>query len=95
MTVDQIQSFPTFDELLKVVSPVLQTGAAEFGGRISENRDKAKDAAKKSRDERRAKIDSLEQTVSDLEGKIEGMKGVLVVLVNKGVVDKAEVANWL
>lgn len=95
MSVEQIQSFPTFEELLKVVSASLQPGAAEFGERIKENRDKAKDAAKKSRDERRAKIDSLEQTVSDLEGKITGMKGVLLALVRKGLLSEGEVGAWM
>ncbi len=95
MSVDQIQSFPTFEELLKMVSSSLRPGAAEFGERIKENRDKAKDAAKKSRDERRAKIDSLEKTVAELEGTIEGMRGVLATLVTKGLLDQGEMAVWL
>jgi hypothetical protein len=95
MTVEQIQAFPTFEELLKKVSPELQSAAAEFGERIKENRDKAKDAAKKSRDERKAKIDSLEQTVSELEGKIEGMQAVMMALVSQGVLSEAEVRTWM
>jgi hypothetical protein len=95
MTVEQIQAFPTFEELLKKVSPELQSAAAEFGERIKENRDKAKDAAKKSRDERKAKIDSLEQTVSELEGKIEGMQAVMMALVSRGVLSEAEVRTWM
>ena len=95
MSADQIQSFPTFEELLKMVSPNLRSGATEFGERIKENRDKAKDAAKKSRHERRAKIDSLEETVADLEGKIEGMKGVMQALVSKGLLSQAEMAEWI
>ena len=95
MSVDQIASFPTFEELLKLVSPGLRTGAAEFGERIKENRDKAKDAAKKSRDERRLKIDTLEKSVSDLESKIVGMQGVFEALVRKGILSEADVISWM
>jgi len=95
MTVEQITSFPTFEELLKKVAPALQAGAAEFGERIKENRDKAKDAAKKSREERRQKIDSLEATVAQLEGHIQGMQGVFKALVAKGILSTAEIAMWI
>ena len=95
MTVEQIQAFPTFEELLKQVEPVKRAAAAEFGARIADNRDKAKDAAKKSREERKAKIDTLERTVSDLEGKIEGLQGVLLGLVARGVISETDVAAHL
>jgi hypothetical protein len=95
MTVEEIQAFPTYEELLKKVAPALRAGAAEFGERIKENRDKAKDAAKKSRDERRAKIDSLERTVAELEGKIEGMRGVMMALVSKGLLSEAEMRGFV
>lgn len=91
MTADVIQSFPTFEELLKVVSPELYAGAKEFGDRIKENRDKAKDAAKKSRDEKRNKIESLESTVRGLEDKLSAITGVLQALVQKGLLSEAEV----
>lgn len=91
MTADTIQSFPTFEELLKFVSPELYLGAKEFGERIKENRDKAKDAAKKSRDEKRNKIESLEKTVEGLESKLSAMQGVLMGLVRKGLLTEAEV----
>ena len=95
MTVDQITAYPTFEELLKKVAPALRLAATEFGERIKENRDKAKDAAKKSRDERRQKIDSLEKTVAELEGKIDGMKGVMMALVARGVLSQADVDAWM
>ena len=95
MSVDQIALFPTFEELLKVVSPELLGGAAEFGERIKENRDKAKDAAKKSRDERRVKIDTLEKTVLDLETKIVGMQGVFETLARKGLLSEADMISWM
>lgn len=95
MSIEEISNFPTFEDLLKKVEPSKQEAAAAFGARISENRDKAKDAAKKSREERKAKIDSLEKTVSDLEGKVEGLQSVLLALVARGVVSQAEVAAHL
>lgn len=95
MTIEEISNFPTFDDLLKKVDPAKQAAAAAFGARISENRDKAKDAAKKSREERKAKIDSLEQTVADLEGKVEGLQGVLLSLVARGLISQGEVAAHL
>lgn len=95
MTIDEISNFPTFEDLLKKVEPSKQAAAAAFGSRISENRDKAKDAAKKSREERKAKIDTLERTVSDLEGKVEGLQNVLLSLVARGLVSQSEVAVHL
>ncbi|KAK8866178.1 hypothetical protein IAR55_001329 [Kwoniella newhampshirensis] len=98
MTIVEIQSFPSFEELLKKVSPSLMAGAKEFGERIAENRDKAKDAAKKSRDERRAKIeraDVLEKKVEELEAQISGMTSVLLALVDRGILTKDQVKTYL
>ncbi|WVF70641.1 hypothetical protein IAT40_005434 [Kwoniella sp. CBS 6097] len=98
MDISTIQSFPTFEELLKKVDPSLVDGAREFGERIAENRDKAKDAAKKSRDERRAKIEraeELEKKVEDLQNTIKGMTSVLVALVDRGILSKDQVALYL
>ncbi|WVQ97293.1 hypothetical protein IAU59_004404 [Kwoniella sp. CBS 9459] len=98
MDIPTIQSFPTFEELLKKVEPSLVDGAREFGERIAENRDKAKDAAKKSRDERRAKIEraeELEKKVEDLQNTIKGMTSVLVALVDRGILSKDQVALYL
>ncbi|WVR06116.1 hypothetical protein IAU60_003146 [Kwoniella sp. DSM 27419] len=98
MDIATIQSFPTFEELLKKVQPGLVPGAREFGERIAENRDKAKDAAKKSRDERRAKIEraeTLEKKVEALESTIKGMTSVLMALVGRGVLSKEQVALYL
>ena len=95
MTMEQILAFPTFEELLKAVSPELRAGAADFGERIADNRDKAKDAAKKSREERKAKIESLETTVQGLEDKVKGMQGVLMGLVARGVLRVDEVKAFM
>jgi hypothetical protein len=95
MTMEQILAFPTFEQLLKAVSPELRAGAADFGERIADNRDKAKDAAKKSREERKAKIESLETTVQELEDKVKGMQGVLMGLVARGVLRVDEVKAFM
>ncbi|WWC58887.1 uncharacterized protein I303_101432 [Kwoniella dejecticola CBS 10117] len=98
MTIDQIQSYPTFDMLLKDVAASKVSAATEFGERISDNRDKAKDAAKKSRDERRAKIERseyLEKKVDDLENKLKGMTSVLLALVDRGIINKDQIAAYL
>ncbi|WWD17616.1 hypothetical protein CI109_102057 [Kwoniella shandongensis] len=98
MTITEIQSFPSFEELVKKVSPSLMPGAREFGERIAENRDKAKDAAKKSRDERRAKIERaevLEKKVEELETRISGMTSVLLALVDRGILTKDQVKSFL
>ncbi|WWC86531.1 uncharacterized protein L201_001408 [Kwoniella dendrophila CBS 6074] len=98
MDINQIQSYPSFDMLLKDVDPSRLTAATEFGERIADNRDKAKDAAKKSRDERRAKIERsefLEKKVEDLEIKLKGMTSVLLALVDRGILGKDQVASFL
>ncbi|OCF32828.1 hypothetical protein I316_05464 [Kwoniella heveanensis BCC8398] len=98
MDIPTIQSFPTFEELLKKVDPRFVDGAREFGERIAENRDKAKDAAKKSRDERRAKIEraeELEKKVEDLQNTVKGMTSVLIALVDRGILSKEQVALYL
>jgi polyhydroxyalkanoate synthesis regulator phasin len=95
MTVDEIQTFPTFEDLLRKVHPSKQAAAAEFGLRIADNRDKAKDAAKKSRDERRQKIESLEDTVQTLETKVVGLQNLLLQLVAKGLVSQGDIASLM
>ncbi|WWC66127.1 uncharacterized protein I206_100027 [Kwoniella pini CBS 10737] len=98
MTIDQIQSYPSFDMLLKDVEASKLPTARDFGERISDNRDKAKDAAKKSRDERRAKIERseyLEKKVDDLESKLKGMTSVLLTLVDRGIINKDQIASFL
>lgn len=95
MTMEQILAFPTYDELLKQVSPEKRAGAREFGERIAENRDKAKDAAKKSRDEKRQKIEQLEGQVDGLEDQVARMKEYLAVLLGSGRVSQVEVAEFL
>ncbi|WRT64429.1 uncharacterized protein IL334_001361 [Kwoniella shivajii] len=98
MDINQIQSYPSFDMLLKDVEASRVAAAKDFGERIADNRDKAKDAAKKSRDERRAKIersDVLEKKVEDLEAKLKGMTSVLLTLVDRGILNKDQVASYL
>ncbi|WVW82622.1 hypothetical protein I302_104633 [Kwoniella bestiolae CBS 10118] len=98
MDINQIQSYPSFDMLLKDVSEDKLQAAKEFGERIADNRDKAKDAAKKSRDERRAKIERseyLEKKVEDLESKLQGLTGVLMGLVDRGLIGKEQIASFL
>ncbi|WWD09697.1 hypothetical protein V865_007825 [Kwoniella europaea PYCC6329] len=98
MDINQIQSYPSFDMLLKDVAADKLHAAKEFGERIADNRDKAKDAAKKSRDERRAKIERseyLEKKVEDLENKLSGLTGVLMSLVDRGLIGKDQIASYL
>lgn len=95
MTMEQILAFPTYDELLKQVSPDKWAGAREFGDRIAENRDRAKDAAKKSRDEKRQKIEQLESQVDGLEDQVARMKEYLSVLLSSGRVSQEEVAAFM
>lgn len=98
MNIAEIQSFPTFEELLKKVHASLYEGAREFGERIADNRDRAKDAAKKSRDERRAKIERaevLEKKVEQLEAQVSVMTCVLLSLVEQGVLRKDQIAPFI
>lgn len=95
MPVEQINSYPTFTELLKHVSEPLKSGATEFGFRIAENRDKAKDAAKKSRDEKRSKIETLEKAKAELEVQILKMQVFLSGLAKQGVIGEGEVAVFM
>ncbi|WVQ82464.1 hypothetical protein IAT38_004593 [Cryptococcus sp. DSM 104549] len=94
MTIPEIMSFPTFEELLKKVQPSLLEGAKDFGEKIADNRDKAKDAAKKSRDERRAKIERaeyLEKKVVELEDQVKAMSSFLTTLVDLNVLSKDQI----
>nr|ODN96644.1 hypothetical protein L204_03353 [Cryptococcus depauperatus CBS 7855] len=96
MSIPQINSYPTFSALLADVHPSFLPAAREFGEKISDNRDKAKDAAKKSRDERRVKIERaeyLEKRCEELESKVERMMGLLVGLVEKGLIGKSDVVG--
>ncbi|KAI9638241.1 uncharacterized protein MKK02DRAFT_31717 [Dioszegia hungarica] len=95
MTMEQILSFPTFDELLKQVAVDKRDGAREFGERIADQRDKAKDAAKKSRDEKRQKIEQLEGQVDGLEDQVAKMRVYLQSLLGSGRVSHVEVAAYL
>ncbi|ODN78046.1 hypothetical protein L202_05128 [Cryptococcus amylolentus CBS 6039] len=98
MTIPEIMSFPTYEELLKKVRPELVAGATEFGEKIADNRDKAKDAAKKSRDERRAKIERaeyLERRCEELEGKVSNMGSFLMSLVDLNVLSKEQIRAFM
>ncbi|WVQ76958.1 hypothetical protein IAR50_006637 [Cryptococcus sp. DSM 104548] len=98
MTIPEIMSFPTYEELLKKVRPELVAGATEFGEKIADNRDKAKDAAKKSRDERRAKIERaeyLERRCEELEGKVSNMGSFLLSLVDLNVLSKEQIKAFM
>lgn len=95
MTTEQILSFPNWSTLMECVDEAHRAGAEVFGKMISENRDKAKWAAKKSRDERKAKVESLEGQVDDLQGKIAEMRGLLLGLVGRGLVSLADVETYI
>ncbi|WVQ79146.1 hypothetical protein IAT38_001242 [Cryptococcus sp. DSM 104549] len=98
MSVAEIQSFPTFEELLKKVHPSRFARAKKFGEKIAKNRDKAKNAAKRSRDQRRAKIEKaevLEKKTEELEAQVGNMKSLLMQLVERGVVGKDVVSAYL
>jgi hypothetical protein len=93
MTKAQICSYPTFEDLLADVVPALRAGAEEFGHKIAEGRDRAKDAAKKSRDEKRGLIVGLEERVGELEDEVKGLRGLLKGLVEKGLVGSQDLAG--
>lgn len=95
MTTEQIMAFPNWSALMECVDEEHRAGADIFGKMISENRDKAKWAAKKSRDERKAKVESLEGEIDELKGKINEMRGVLLGLVGRGVISLSEVENYI
>ncbi|KAL0241841.1 hypothetical protein I308_106013 [Cryptococcus tetragattii IND107] len=98
MTIPEILSFPTYEELLKKVSLELLPGAREFGEKIADNRDKAKDAAKKSRDERRAKIERaeyFEKKCEQLQEQVASMSSFLMTLVELNVLKKDQIQAFV
>lgn len=95
MTTEQILSFPNWAALMECVDDAHRAGAEVFGKMITENRDKAKWAAKKSRDERKAKVETLEGQVDELQAKIAEMRGVLLSLVGRGAVSLADVEAYI
>ncbi|WVO13316.1 hypothetical protein L204_100929 [Cryptococcus depauperatus] len=98
MPIAEIQSFPSFEELLKKVHPDNYQKARAFGEKITKNRDKAKHAAKRSRDQRRAKIERaeiLEKQTEELQGQIEGMKTLLSQLVKSGAISRETVQAYI
>lgn len=98
MTIPEILSFPTYEELLKKVKVELLPGAREFGEKIADNRDKAKDAAKKSRDERRAKIERaeyFEKKCEQLQEQIASMSSFLMTLVELNVLKKDQIQAFV
>lgn len=95
MTTEQILSFPNWAALMECVDDAHRAGAEVFGKMITENRDKAKWAAKKSRDERKAKVETLESQVDELQSKIAEMRGVLLSLVGRGAVSLADVEAYI
>lgn len=95
MTTEQIMAFPNWSALMDCVDEEHRAGADIFGKMISENRDKAKWAAKKSRDERKAKVESLEGEVDELKSKINDMRGYLLGLVGRGAVSLSEIENFI
>lgn len=95
MTTEEILAFPNWESLMECVDEEHRAGAEIFGKMITENRDKAKWAAKKSRDERKAKVETLEGQVDELQTKINGMRGLLLGLVGRGVVSLSEVESFI
>ncbi|AAW42191.1 hypothetical protein CNBC5680 [Cryptococcus deneoformans B-3501A] len=98
MSVTKIQSFPTFEELLKHVQPCHYSHAKSFGEKIARNRIKAKNAAKRSRDQRRAKIErveDLEKRIEELKMQVKGMKLLLGRLVDSGAINEDVVQAYL
>lgn len=98
MSVTKIQSFPTFEELLKHVQPCQYSRAKSFGEKIARNRIKAKNAAKRSRDQRRAKIErveDLEKRIEELKMQVEQMKLLLGRLVISGAINEDVVQAYL
>ncbi|EJT48713.1 hypothetical protein A1Q1_02258 [Trichosporon asahii var. asahii CBS 2479] len=95
MSTEQILSFPNWAALMECVDDAHRAGAEVFGKMITENRDKAKWAAKKSRDERKAKVETLEGQVDELQGKIAEMRGLLLSLVGRGAVSLADVEAYI
>ncbi|BEI86119.1 hypothetical protein CcaverHIS002_0604060 [Cutaneotrichosporon cavernicola] len=95
MSTEQILAYPNWEALMEDVDDKHRTGALAFGKMITENRDKAKWAAKKSRDERKQKVEQLEGQVEQLEKKNDGMRQVLLGLVRKGLVDISEIQEYI
>jgi hypothetical protein len=95
MNTEQILSFPNWSALMECVDEPHRAGAEVFGKMITENRDKAKWAAKKSRDERKAKVECLEGQVDELNGKIAEMRGLLLGLVGRGLVPLSDVEAFI
>lgn len=98
MSVTKIQSFPTFEELFKHVQPCQYSRAKSFGEKIARNRIKAKNAAKRSRDQRRAKIErveDLEKRIEELKMQVEQMKLLLGRLVISGAINEDVVQAYL
>ncbi|GMK54169.1 hypothetical protein CspeluHIS016_0107550 [Cutaneotrichosporon spelunceum] len=95
MTTEQILGYPNWEALMLDVDETHRSSALAFGKMITDNRDKAKWAAKKSRDERKQKVEQLEGQVEELQKKNDGMRQALLNLVRKGVVDIAEIQAYI
>ena len=98
MTIAEIQTFPTFEELLKKVHPNNCQKAILFGEKITRNRIKAKHAAKRSRDQRRAKIERverLEKQTKELQDQVEDMRALLGQLVESGAINREVVQAYI
>ena len=102
LTSEEIQSFPTFEDMLNHVPKAKLAGATRFQQTIEGGRDKAKEAAKKSRDDRRAKIDGLEgdvavlrETVADLESKQDKLLRIARDMVARGFLSEADLQTRL
>ncbi|BEJ16955.1 hypothetical protein CspHIS471_0603560 [Cutaneotrichosporon sp. HIS471] len=95
MSTEQILAYPNWEALMQDVDEEHRANALAFGKMITDNRDKAKWAAKKSRDERKQKVEQLEGQVDELEKKNDGMRKVLLGLVRKGLVDISEIQEYI
>lgn len=95
MSTEDIMAFPNWAALMACVDDAHRAGAEVFGKMITENRDKAKWAAKKSRDERKAKVESLEGQVDELQSQIADLRGLLLGLVGRGLVPLSEVESYI
>jgi hypothetical protein len=86
MTTEQILAYPNWEALMQDVDEAHRPNAEILGKMITDNRDKAKWAAKKSRDERKQKVEQLEGQVEELQKKITDMRNIMLKLARTGEV---------
>ncbi|KAK4684308.1 hypothetical protein P7C73_g5880, partial [Tremellales sp. Uapishka_1] len=88
MTEQEIRAYPNWETLMMYVDEAHRAAAEAFGDRINGNRNKARDAAAKSREDKKNENEQL-------RAQNEEMRQVLRGLVERGIVSYGEVAYCL